>query len=107
MTKESNTLDPLSKILVATSAINYLSNALYSVNKDIKTIVHLNPDQREIFENSILQREDVLFDTVKKLGVIMEQLGNILNDHDSICKIDRRITDEAFKIIIHGKDNIE
>lgn len=107
MNKESEKLDPLSKILVATGAINYLSNCLYSVNRDIKSVVHNNPRQREILEPGILQREDVLFSTVKKLSVIMEELGNILNAHDSICQIDERVTDEAFKIVVHGEDNIE
>lgn len=107
MTEETEKLDQLSKVLIATGAINYLFAQVYDVNKSMKIIVSKNPDQRKIFEESILQKEDVLFSTLKKLAEVMEGLGNILNAHDSICPIDDRATREAFEIIVHGKDNVE
>jgi hypothetical protein len=100
MSKER--LDDFSKILVATSAINYMAASINGVNEQIKFI----PDPEGIHKDGIEARRTILFETWGKLGEIMEELGNLINDQDCICPIDERITKEAFNIIIRNKDDV-
>lgn len=97
-------LDLQSKILVATGAINYLSNSIFTLNEQIRTIA--NKSSEKFLLEEIEKREEILVESVKQFGVIMENLGNCLNDCDGVCEIDSRITEEAFKIIVLGKDKI-
>lgn len=100
-------LDSFSKIIVATSAINYMANSLSTVNQQVKMVAHLRPEEKHIFEDGIKAKDEALADAVKKLGEIMEELGNCINNCDAICEIDERVTKEAFAIILHGKDDVE
>lgn len=50
---EKEKLDALSKIIVATSAINYMANSLYSTNQQIKQLMHSSPSEAHIFENGV------------------------------------------------------
>jgi|SRR6185503_11420550 len=100
-------LDNFSKVLVATSAINYLANTLWEVNNQTKTTLHLYPAEKHIFEHGIKYKDEVLAETVKKLGQIMEELGECLNSCDASCEIDNRVTTPAFDIVLRGKDSVE
>jgi len=95
-------LDNLSKIILATGAINYLAVSLDSVNEQIKMI----PDKEGTFEHGIQARDNLLFETWGKLGDIMQDLGNLINGQDCLTPIDIRVTKEAFNVVIHGKDNV-
>lgn len=96
-------LDSFSKIIVATSAINYMANSLSTVNQQMKMI----PDEKGYHADGIKQKDELLNSVVNKLGDIMEELGNCINNCDAICPIDERVTSEAFAIILHGKDDVE
>ena len=97
-----NKLDSFSKIMLATGAINYMANCINSVNEQIKFV----PDPDQVHSEGIKQRDAILFDTWGKLGDIMEELGNLMNDHDCISPIDVRATKAAYDIIVHGKDDV-
>lgn len=100
-------LDSLSKVLVATSAINYMANTLYSANQQMKYVVGLHPEEGKAHVDGITHRDEVLSQAVKGLADIMEELGNCMNEHDCISPIDVRITKEAFSVIIKGQDDVE
>lgn len=100
-------LDSLSKILVATSAINYMANTLFSVNQQMRQVVHLKPELEKVHGSGMDYRDSLLANTVVKLGQIMEELGNCMNEQDCISPIDVRITKEAFSIILEGNDDVE
>lgn len=94
-------LDSLSKIMLATGAINYMAVSMDSVNEQVKMI----PDPEGVHKEGIKERDETLAAAVGQLSDVMELLGNLLNNQDAICKIDIRATKQAFDIIIHGKDN--
>lgn len=97
-------LDPLSKIIIATFAINYMANLMFTVNKEMKIILPKIEDKNKFIENGITDRDTTLNEVVKKLGEIMDQLGNCINNDDAACEIDERVVKEAFEIIVHGND---
>lgn len=99
----NNKLNAFSKILIATSQINYMANSINSANEVIKML----PDSRGALKEGIKERDDALEETVKKLGEVMEDLGNLINNHDCICKLDERVAKVPFEIIIEGKDDTE
>lgn len=103
---EREKLDDLSKILLATGAINYMANALHSVNNTMKIVIHQNPKEKEVFEAGIKHKDELLKRTVSTLGQLMEYLGECMNAHDCICEIDVRATKEAFNIIVHKNDDV-
>lgn len=98
----SEKLDNLSKILLATGAINYMASAVDSVNEQMKFV----PDPEGVHKPGITERDDILQQTWIKLGEIMENLADVMNSHDCICPIDVRATKAAFDIIIHKKDDV-
>lgn len=98
----SDKLDSLSKIMLATGAINYMACSIDSVNEQIKTI----PDLRKVHEEGIKQRDEMLFKVWGKLGDIMEEMGDLINMQDCLCPIDVRATREAFNIVVSGKDDV-
>lgn len=101
-------LDSFSKILLATSAINYMASSIDGVNRDMKFIRHNDGDALNEFHNKgIEERDKLMEDVVKQLGQIMESMGNVINGHDAICAIDQYITTPAFNVIIHGNDDTE
>lgn len=104
---ERERLDPMSEILIATSAINYLAHLIFTVNERTKRFSQQMPDENKTLEEDIADRDETLKNAVKKLGEIMEELGNCANDYDMICRIDERVTDEPFKIILHRKNKID
>lgn len=104
----SEKLDSFSKILLATSAINYMASSIDGVNRDMKYIRHNDGDALNEFHNKgIEERDKLLEEVVKQLGQIMESMGNIINNHDAICAIDQYITTPAFMVINQGHDETE
>jgi hypothetical protein len=73
-----------------------------SVNEQIKMI----PDLKKTHAEGIKERDDMLFNVWGKLGDIMEEMGNLINNHDCLSPIDVRATREAFNIVVSGKDDV-
>lgn len=96
-------LDSLSKIIIATGQINYMAVSIDSVNEQMKFI----PDEKGYYKEGIQQFDDALAETVVSLSVIMEDLGNLINNRDCISHIDTRVAKVPFEIIIEGKDDCE
>jgi hypothetical protein len=96
-------LDNFSKILIATGQINYMAASIDGVNEQMKTI----PDPDNIHSPGIKEAEEVLEDTVNRLCAILENLGDLINDHDCICHIDTRVAKVPFEILIHGQDDTD
>ncbi len=80
-----------------------MANSLSIVNLQMKMI----PDEKGYHLQGIKEKDELLNAVVNKLGAIMEELGNCINNCDAICPIDVRVTNEAFQIIIQGKDDVE
>ena len=100
-------LDPQSKILLATGAINYLANQLHSLNKQMKMAVHLRPECKDIFEDGIKNRDEILENSIVRLKIVMEELSDCLNDCDAVQAIDVKVVTPAFDVLVHGKDSLE
>lgn len=98
----SEKLDSFSKILIATGQINYMAASINGVNQEMKFI----PDPNGYHKDGIKEKDDLLNDVVVRLGAIMEDMGNLINNHDCICPIDERVSKVPFEIIVHGKDDV-
>lgn len=105
----SQKLDSFSKILLATSAINYMASSINGVNRDMKFIIATPPPNYDasVHKEGIETKDALLEEVVKDLGAIMEKMGNLINGHDCICPIDQYITTPAFQVVIHGNDDVE
>ena len=108
-------LDSVSKIIVATSAINYMANIISSLNADMGKVLlsmaaadkhFAEPDYKKSILNDIEERRELLKSVVNRLGSIMVDLDNCLNNCDGTMPIDERITKTAFEIIVHGNDTV-
>ena len=99
----SQKLDAFSKILIATGQINYMAASINGVNEQMKFI----PDKDGIHKDGIKAKDDLLDEVVEKLGLIMEDMGNLINSHDCICTIDERVGKVPFEIIVHKMDDTE
>ncbi len=95
-------LDNFNKILIATSAINYMASSVNMVNEQLKMMPNIKP-----FEEGIEVKNKFLEVTLLQLSKIMEDMGNFINSGDIICPLDVRVTTPAFEIIIGGKDNVD
>lgn len=103
-------LDSLSKIMLATGAINYMAVSIDSVNEQIKMTKLAYKGKEKEFDDihgeGIQSRNEVLAETVKELGAIMEKLGNLINNQDALCPLDQYVTTPAFNVIVQGKDDV-
>lgn len=89
-------LDSFNKILIATAQINYMAASLEGVRKDY---IFLKMPNEEL--------DKALSDALSGLSRVMEDLGDYINETDSICEIDVRVSKAPFDIIIHGKDEVD
>lgn len=96
-------LDSFHKILIATGQINYMAASLDSVNSEIKTI----PDPQGVHRDGIEDRKKALAETVEKLTVVMNNLGDCINRWDCLCEIDQRVAKVPFEIMVEGKDETD
>lgn len=96
-------LDAFSKILLATQSINYMAASLNGVMQSKSASASTHP----IVVDSIKQDETQIYKTLQSLTVIMENLGDYINDIEAISLIDVKITAAAFDILIHGNDDME
>lgn len=103
----SEKLNDFSKILLATSAINYMASQIDSVNKEMKAVQMGVPKHAEAIQSNIDYRNGVLLGSVQKLAEIMNELGDCMSNNDIVMPIDEKITTPAFDIIVHGEDAIE
>lgn len=99
----STKLDSLSKIIIATGQINYMAVSIDSVNEQIKMI----PDKEGVHAEGIKEKDELLKSVVSKLSLIMEDMGNLINEHNCICAIDERVSKVPFEIILHQMDEVE
>lgn len=99
----SEKLETVNKIIIAASQISYMGVCIHNVNLQIKSI----PDKNGIFKDGIQEREKFLTEVVKKLSVIMEDMGNFMNDTDCVTPIDTKIAKAPFDIIVYGQDGIK
>lgn len=76
-----------------------------STSVDSKT--DIPSDVKDVLEETINKNSKELDFCLDHLKETMERLGNYMNNCDLICPIDVRITEEAFQILFHGKDNVE
>ncbi len=100
---ETQRLDTYSKILLATSTLNYTAWIVEGVQQQIKQTRMIDPIILEAYAHN----EKILEDTLKTLSQAMEEIGNFINEFDMVTPMDERITSPAFDIIIHGKDIVE
>ncbi|MBO9657521.1 MAG: hypothetical protein J7527_01725 [Chitinophagaceae bacterium] len=96
-------LDSLSKILLATGQINYLSASIDGVNEQIRML----PDENGFHAGGIQERDELLADVAVRLAGIMEDIGNLINDQDCLCPLDARVTKVPFEICVLGMDDTE
>ncbi|MGN7818818.1 hypothetical protein ACTJJB_01740 [Chitinophaga sp. 22536] len=99
----SEKLDTYSKILLATQTINYLASNMNTVITQVRSI----PGMSQIQIDGAAATEEVLIAALGQMTTVMEALGDYVNNVDMVCAIDERITNAAFQILIHGKDNVE
>lgn len=99
----SEKLDPLSKIIIATGQINFMSAHIHVANSQIRLI----PDQYGFQKDGLDERNSLLNEVVENLGDIMEKLGNLINSYDMATPIDERVSEVPFDIVVHGNDDIE
>lgn len=98
---EGERLDQFSKILLATQALQYMSHCIFSTNVQLDGVDHASAVR------VVSRHKKVLDDVAKGLGKLMEEVGEYINGSDMICPIDERITAEAFKVVVHGKDLVD
>lgn len=106
-------LDSLSKIMLATGAINYMAVSIDSVNEQIKMTklaYAAKPglgDFDEVHGERIKARDEVLAEVVTDLAAVMEKLGDLINGHDCLCSVDVFATKAAFHVVVLGNDDTE
>jgi hypothetical protein len=112
---EPQRLDSMSKILLATSTINYMANTLNDVISNYKMIITVNstPDSpqtefsKNVMAEGLKEKEDFIAEMVKKLSGVVEELADYLNGADMVCEIDQRINNVPCEILLLGKDLVE
>lgn len=106
-------LDSLSKILLATGAINYMASQIDGVSqqtKMLKMAYKAKPDLGDfdgIHGEGIKAKDELLAEVVQRLASIMEDMGNLINGHDCLCPIDQYATTAPFMIVVQGKDDVD
>ncbi|MCF2487504.1 hypothetical protein [Dyadobacter sp. CY347] len=112
---EPQRLDSMSKILLATSTINYMANAVNSVISDYQMIITVNstPDSpqsessKKIMSDGLKEKEDFMAEMANKLSGILEEFGDYINGCDMVCAIDMRIYNAPCDILLMGKDLVD
>lgn len=90
-------LELISKVLLATSAINYIALSMSELSKGIDPASTRG-------ENYV---DEELLILVRSLTNTYEHLANFMNNHDAICPIDERVLNPISEILIFGKDETE
>lgn len=97
-------LDNFNKILIATAAINYMAHGIYETSGDIKK----SGLSQETFHKEVVEEADeILHLAISQLEGLMDTLGDFINARDMVSPIDIRVTQAAFDIVCHGKDDSE
>lgn len=112
---EQQRLDNMSKILLATSTINYMANTINGVSGDYRLILSVNsaPESTisEIFkkatEDDLVAQQNFLSDMTARLSGIVEEFADYINSKDMICQIDQRINSVPCDILLLGKDLVD
>lgn len=92
-------LDSLSKILLATSSINYMANIIASTQGEIERIIRAVPESATVHQDSVVNFQSALDDAIMKLTDIMNDLGNCLNESGATSSIDSHVTSASFDIL--------
>ncbi|CAG5001661.1 hypothetical protein DYBT9275_02715 [Dyadobacter sp. CECT 9275] len=109
---DSQKLDNMSKILLATSTINYMANTINGVIIDFQNIENCQTTTqsdwpKQIMAESLKNKQEFMAEMTKKLSDIVEEFGNYLNDNDIVCEIDMRINRAPCEILLLGMDECE
>lgn len=112
---EPQRLDSMSKILLATSTINYMANTINGVISNYQLINTVNsiayPDQSELSKtamaNGLTEKQAFMAEMVKKLSDVVEDFADYINNCDMICQIDLRINSVPCDILLMGNDLVD
>ena len=106
-------LDLFSKILLATSTINYMASTLNAVNEQYKVaLVSEGIDEEDnglsknILATLIADQDKKLQELTMGLTGIIRDFGNYLNKKDCVCAIDARIYKPSSEILLEDKDEV-
>ena len=106
-------LDLFSKILLATSTINYMALTLNTVNEQYKVaLVSEGIDEEDnglsknILTTLIAEQDKKLEELTMGLTGIIRDLGNYLHKKDCVCAIDARIYKPLSEILLEDKDEV-
>lgn len=108
----SEKLDDFSKILLATSTINYMASNLNDVKRDYEFLNSDSTNERsqiadKAMKDGLENHKKYLASTLKRLCDTIEELGNYMDGRDMVCAIDERVYDAPLDILLHGKDEVE
>jgi len=87
------TTNHLEKILLATSAINFMSNSIMSVHQNFKTIESKGGDVSDSLDHQdkmLKEISDSLIDT-------MNRIGDYMSNHDMFTELDEHLLDGIFE----------
>jgi len=100
----SEKLDNQSKILLATAQIAFMTKTIESARVNL---ISGSPEKDSVPGKLAADHEEFLNSIVAELSVLMEEIGDHMNGHDMICRIDERISAAPFAILVHGQDDVE
>jgi len=109
---EPQKLDNMSKILLATSTINYMANTINGVIIGFQNIENCqtttqSDSLKRIMAESLKAKEEFMDDIVKKMSDMVEEMSYFINDSGMICEIDQRINRVPCEILLLGMDECE
>ena len=87
------TTNHLEKILLATSAINFMSNSLMSVHQNFKSIEAGGGDVSE----SLDHQDKMLKEVSENLIEAMNNLGDYMSNHDMFTELDDQLLNGIFE----------
>lgn len=87
------TTNHLEKILLATSAISFMSNSIMSVHQNFKTIESKGGD----VSSSLDHQDKMLKDISDSLIDVMNRIGDYMSNHDMFTELDEQLLDGIFE----------
>jgi len=106
-------LDLFSKILLATSTINYMASSLNAVNEQYKVALAAecideedNGLSKNILTTLVAEQDKKLEALTNGLIDMIRDFGSYLNKKDCVCAIDARIYKAPSEILVEGKDEV-
>lgn len=116
MEQQVERLDAVSKALLACHAITHMLCSLQGVMINSVWLEHARKNDPTVNEGSLLTRtlregieskERFLEETVSKLAIIADEVGEFMNGGDMVAEIDIRILRPFAEIIGDGLDEVD